>query len=114
MDAKIIIGIPGSWATRSDIVTSIAQRSEGLLFAGPVLMDTTTKQGFTLEVYEHDPQLHKAFRIAGSGRISDADLEAIVQHRHTLYCHSSGVSLDAARELLSVGVGLLNAGGLAV
>jgi hypothetical protein len=114
MDTKIIIGVPGPWATRSDMVTSIAQRSGGFIFAGLVLMDTTTKQGFTLEVYAHDPRLHEAFRIAGGGRISDSDIEAIAQHRHALYCLSSGVSLEAARQMLRVGVGLLDAGGLAV
>jgi len=114
MDAKIIIGIPGPWATRTDIVTTIAQRSGGFVFAGLVLMDTVTNQGFTLEVYDHDPTLHEAFRLAGGGRISDADIRAIAQHRHTLYCISSVVSLEAARQMLRVGVGLLDAGGLAV
>lgn len=114
MDTKIIIGIPGSWATRSDIVASIARHSGGFIFAGLVLMDTATKQGFTLEVYDHDPQLHEAFRIASGGRITDADLGAIAQHRHTLYCLSSGVSLEAARQILRAGVGLLDAGGFAV
>lgn len=114
MDTNIIIGIPGLWAARADIVTSIAQRSGGLLFAGLILMDTVTKQGFTLEVYEHDPKLHQAFRIAGGGGISDSDLTAIAQHQHTLYCHSPGVSVEAARQMLKVGVGLLDAGGLAV
>jgi hypothetical protein len=114
MDAKIIIGIPGLWATRTDIVTSIAQHSGGFIFAGFVLMDTATTQGFTLEVRDHDPKLHEAFRIAGCGRIPDADIRAIAEHRHTLYCLSSGVSLEAARQMLRVGVGLLDAGGLAV
>jgi len=114
MDTRIIIGVPGPWPTRSDIVTSIAQRSGGFIFAGLVLMDTATKQGCTLEVYDHDPNLHDAFRIAGGGRITGADLEAIALHRHTLYCLSTGVSLEVARQMLSVGVGLLDAGGLAV
>jgi len=114
LNAKIIIGVPGLWATRTDIVTSIALRSGGFLFAGLVLMDRATQQGFKLEIYDHDPQLHEAFRIAGGGRISDADIAAIAQHRHTLYCLSTGVSLEAARQMLRVGVGLLDAGGLAV
>src|SRR5215472_3880390 len=107
MDTKIVIGVPGPWSTRSDIVTSIAQRSHGFIYAGLILMDTTTQQGFTLEVYEHDPRLHEAFRIAGGGRIPDPDIAAIAEHRHTLYCLSSGASLEAARQMLRVGVGLL-------
>ena len=77
-------------------------------------MDMATKQGSTLEVYDYDPKLHEAFRIAGGGRIADAELDAIAAHRHTLYCLSSGVSLETARQMLKFGVGLLDAGGLAI
>src|SRR6266852_1624628 len=95
MGTKIIIGVPGAWATRTDIVTSIVEHSGGFIFAGLVLFDTATKQGSTLEVYEHDPWLHEAFRIAGGGRFSDAEISAIAKHHHTLYCLSSSVSLEA-------------------
>jgi hypothetical protein len=114
MDSKIIIGVPGPWATRADIVTSIAQRSGGFIFAGLILMDTTIKKGFTVEVYGHDAHLQEAFRVAGGGGISLSDLAAIGQHQHTLYSHGSGTSPEGAREMLRVGVGLLNAGGLGV
>jgi hypothetical protein len=113
-DTRIIIGVPGAWATQKDVVTSIARHSGGFIFAGLVIMDTTTRQGFKLEIYERDPKLHEAFRIAGGGRISDAEIGAIEKHVHTLYCSSSSISLDAARQMLNFGVGLLNAGGLAV
>src|SRR5687768_3293759 len=56
-----VIGIPGRWPNRSDIVTSIASRSDGYLFAGMVMMKLGTKDGFTLEIYEHDPNLKNAF-----------------------------------------------------
>ena len=114
MGPRIVIGVPGLWVTRTDIVTSIAQHSDGFLFAGLVLMDTATKQGCTLEVYDHHPQLHEAFRIAGGGRIADAELAAIAKHRHTLYCVSSDASIETARQMLRFGSALLRAGGLAV
>jgi hypothetical protein len=114
MDPKIIIGVPGLWTSQTEIVTSIAQRSGGFIFAGLVLLETATKQGFTLEVYERDPQLQNAFRIGGGGRIPERDLATIGQHRHTLYCSGAGGSVEKARQILRVGVGLLNAGGLAV
>src|SRR5271165_3439345 len=54
---QTVIGIPGRWPNRSDVVTSIASRSGGYLFAGIVMMKIGTKDGFKLEIYEHDPKL---------------------------------------------------------
>src|SRR3954471_24226893 len=103
METKIIIGVPGFWESRKDIVISIAKSSGGLLFAGMVLMDTTTKQACELDVYGHDPKLQEAFRIAGGGTIPDAELAAIGRHKHTLYCIASELSADCARNLLRIG-----------
>jgi hypothetical protein len=63
--SEIILGVPGRWKDSQDIVLSIAEQSNGYLFAGSVLMHTSTKSGFSLEIYERDPQLVKAFEIAG-------------------------------------------------
>src|SRR5439155_18812238 len=105
-----VIGIPGRWPSRSDIVTSIASRSEGYLFAGMVMMKIGTKEGFTLEIHEHDPNLTNAFSIAGRGRLTDQDLEAIGSHTFTLYLVAQGGSIDAAKKLLHAANGLLKAG----
>jgi hypothetical protein len=111
---QTVIGIPGRWADRSDIVTSIASRSGGYLFAGMVMMKIGTKDGFTLEVHEHDPNLRHAFSIAGRGRLTDEDLEGIGSHTFTLYLMAQGGSIDVAKNLLHAANGLLKAGGLAV
>jgi len=113
-NAKIIIGVPGLWPTRTEIVTSIAQHSRGFIFAGLILMDTKTNQGYTLEIYEHDPHLQDAFRLAGGGRIPDAEIAAVGQHTNTLYCLTPTLSVESARQMLHVGSELLNAGGIAV
>jgi hypothetical protein len=111
---KIIIGIPGAWPSRKDIVTSIALKSEGYLFAGMILMETASKEAFTLEVDDHDPRMRQAFECAGYGRFSKADLSAIASHSHTLYLLEPGGSLDAARAMMRAACGLLRVGGLAV
>jgi len=77
-------------------------------------MKTATNQAYTLEIYERDPMLQEAFRVAGGGSISDTELAAIGQHRHTLYCLTKELSLESARRMLRVGTALLNAGGVAV
>src|SRR5438477_11981643 len=92
---QTVIGIPGRWANRSDIVTSIASRSGGYLFAGMAMMKIGTKDGFTLEIHEHDPTLKNAFSIAGRGRLTDEDLDAIGLHTFALYLVAQGGSIDA-------------------
>lgn len=111
---QIVIGVPGRWPNRSDIVTSIASRSGGYLFAGMVMMKIGTKDGFTVEIYDHDPNLKRAFSVAGRGNLTDEDLNAIASHTFTLYLVGEGGSVDAAKRLLHAANGLLKAGGLAV
>jgi hypothetical protein len=111
---QTVIGIPGRWPTRSDIVTSVASRSGGYLFAGMVMMKIGEKDGFTLEFYEHDPNLKNAFSIAGRGRLTDEDLAAIGSHTFTLYLVAAGGSVEAAKKLLHAANALLKSGGLAV
>jgi len=111
---QVVIGIPGRWADRNDIVASIASRSGGYLFAGTVMMRIGTKEGVTLEIYDRDPNLKNAFSIAGRGRLTEVDLAAIDSHTFTLYVVAEGGSVDAAGKLLHAANGLLKAGGLAV
>ena len=114
MGKQIIIGVPGLWETRSDIVKAIASKSGDFIFAGLVLMNTATKDSYTLEVYDRDPGLAHAFEIAGRSLLIKEDIQKIAAHRSTLYVLSSDVSVEDARRMLGVGRALLNAGGLAV
>jgi hypothetical protein len=111
---QTVIGIPGRWPSRNDIVTSIASRSGGYLFAGMIMMKIGEKDGFTLEIYEHDPNQKNAFSVAGRGRLTDDDLTAIGSHTFTLYLVADGGSIAAAKTLLSAGNALLKSGGLAI
>ena len=112
--SQIIIGVPGNWQNRTEIVQSIVSRSGGFIFAGMVLMNTQTKKSHTLEVEEHNSQLQEAFRIAGGGHISPETLVAIGKHQFTLYVLSAGASVGEAKDMIKVGEALLGSGGLAV
>ena len=114
MKPKTVIGIPGTWATRAEIVQAIAKDSGGYIFAGQVLMEVATKNSWTLEVYDHEPNLRSAFEIAGQGAFSSSLLDQIDSHTFTLYVLSDQASTEAARELQKVGSALLDCGGLAV
>jgi hypothetical protein len=113
-EPDIILGLPGQWPTRSDIVTSIAGLSDGLIFAGKILLDTTTNQSYQLDIYEHDPKLVHAFALASRHSLSEADLAAIDAHTHTLYVIGKGGSGERAKLLMQIGARLLRAGALAV
>ena len=94
---------------------AIAERSGGLLFAGMVIMDTSTSAKCTVEVYDgHDPQLRAAFEIAGRRRIDAALLDEIDQHTQTMYLIGDAPSPQAADQMRRFAAGILAAGGLAV
>jgi uncharacterized protein YegJ (DUF2314 family) len=119
MPGKIILGIPGRWQNRKDLITAIVQanpdpKNVRYLALGPLISDLQTKEAFGFEVCDHDPRLADAFRIAGQGRFSTELLASIAQHTLTLYIHSRDQSVEAARSMLSLGAFLLAAGGMAV
>ncbi len=110
----IILGIPGRWTDRTDIVAAIAQRSEGFICTGTVLYNTATRDSYHIDVYDHDPALARAFALAGRHSLTETDLRLIADHTYTLYIIGNGGSPDAARRMMQAAAGILRAGGLAV
>ena len=53
-EPKIVVGIPGRWEDRSEIVTSIASLGGGYLFAGNMLMNRESGKGFEIDVYRDE------------------------------------------------------------
>jgi len=113
-EPAIILGIPGQWKNRSDIVTSIAKHSGGYLFAGKVLMHAESQTHFELEIYDHDPSLADKIRSGGMGQIPEDDLAALENHTFTLYLLADNAGREVVEKMLDAVVGLLDAGGLAV
>lgn len=113
-EPSIILGIPGKWKDRSEIVTSIARQSGGYLFAGKILLHIASGTSFELEVYEHDPSLAEKVRFGGMGQIPDEDLIALENHTFTLYLLSDQTGREVVERLMDAAVGLLNAGGMVV
>lgn len=111
---QIVIGIPGRWPDRADIITSIAERSGGYLFAGMFMVKIGSKDSCRVEIYERDPNLKNAFVLAGRERLTENDLENIEQHNFTLYLVADGGSFDSAKKLLHAANAILKAGGIAV
>lgn len=111
---EIIIGIPGLWPTRTDLIRSVVSKTDGLLLVGPILYNQKARKHFQADIYEHDSLLRQAFSFAGMGQIPEQDLEAVASHTYTLYLIGPAGTPDLAQEMLEVTAQLLNAGGLAV
>jgi len=113
-EPAIVLGIPGKWKDRSEIVTSIARLSGGYLFAGRVLLHVASGTSFELEIYDHDPSLAEKVRSGGMGQIPEEDLTAVEEHTFTLYLLSNETGRDVVERMMDAVVGLLSAGGLVV
>jgi uncharacterized protein YegJ (DUF2314 family) len=116
---KIILGIPGLWPTKTDLITAIVrankdQSNPRYLGLGPMIADLQSKESFGFEVYDRDPRLAEAFRVAGQGRLSPELLASIADHKYTVYILSQRQDIAAAKSMLRLAAFLLDAGGLAV
>lgn len=118
MAVATIVGVPGNWKDRSDIVLAIASPPQNpeYLFAGMAILELATHANMLLEVRPHDPALAKAFRFAGAySNFTEADIDAISKHTYCLYLiEKEGGSREAASKMLRFAAKLLRAGGLGV
>ncbi|WP_289055940.1 hypothetical protein [Carboxylicivirga marina] len=113
---KTALCIPGIWENRSDIVSSITKENLGdFLFAGTVIMNLKTKQGFELEIHERDENMREAFKCAGIvNRLSDNFLNQIEQHNYVIYLIGETGSLKDAKAISEAGEAILKAGGIGI
>ena len=113
--SRLVVGVPGPWKERRDLVTSIVETSGGeYLFAGQVLMETASKQFCQLELYEHDGEQRRAFEVAGVGTLSETLLDAIAAHQTIALLTLDEPDYATARLAVRFVRALLQAGGIAV
>lgn len=113
-ESQIIIGIPGNWKKRTEIIQSVASKSEGYLMAGNIIHNSQKNIGFQVEVYDHDPNLKEAFIYASRDTFQQSLIDDIDQHTNTIYIIADAKGIEDVKEIVDVVVGLLKAGGLAV
>lgn len=111
---RIILGISGPWADRSEITTAIMSQSGGYLFAGKVMLHMKTGAHCEVDIAGPDPRMRAAFEVAGGGSFSSSDLDAIAQHRSTIYLIGDGGSFENARTMMQAAQAMLRCGGFAV
>lgn len=124
--SQIVIGIPGLWKDRNEIISSIAtanndKKSPRYIALGNLILDSENSESVGFEIYERDQDLAEAFQIAGQGKLSNDILNLINDHTFTVYLildeemsttHEDKV--NAARKLLKIGAHVLKSGGIAV
>ncbi|WP_139490060.1 DUF4261 domain-containing protein [Brevibacillus dissolubilis] len=109
---ETIVGVPGRWKNKSEIVTAVASKSDGYILAGEHLINSKTKDTYTVEIYERDENLSQSFMHAGN--FTDEQLKEIDDHNLTIYLIGESGDLRSLTNINYAVSGLLKAGGLAV
>ncbi|MFZ6014423.1 MAG: hypothetical protein ACOYXT_29055, partial [Bacteroidota bacterium] len=112
--SKTIFCIPGRWKDRSEIVTSIVEKNLGeFIFAGNILLNVKTNQGFAVEIHERDERMRLSFEYSGKvNRLSNEFLDEISNHTDVIYVIAETGNLRDAHAIAEAGLAVLNAGGL--
>lgn len=113
-NTQLVIGVPGNWKNRTEIIQAIASKSDGFLMAGNIILNSQTNIGYQVEVYEYDPSLSDAFSSASREPLSKDLLTKINNHTYTLYVITDVRDIEDLINVIDVGAGLLKAGGFAV
>ncbi|MEI5906628.1 DUF4261 domain-containing protein [Bacillus spongiae] len=111
-EVQVIIGVPGKWKNRTELIQAVASNGDGYLMAGYIIHHAKKDVGFEVEVYEHDSHLKEAFSYAGT--FEDNLLDEIGHHTHTVYVIANVNGFEGLKQVVDVGATLLKSGGLAV
>ena len=110
MESQIIIGIPGLWKSRTELVQEIVGKSGGYILAGNVIHHKEKDIVFEIDVYDHDPSLREAFLYASGGRFEEDLLSKLEKHTYTVYIIANVQNMQELKEVIEVGNGVLDAG----
>lgn len=109
-EIQVILGVPGTWKNRTELIQAVASKSDGYLLAGNIIHCAKKNVGFQVEVYEHDPQLVEAFSYVNDDQL----MKQITNHTFTVYVIATVSDFEELKNVVDVGAGLVKAGGLAV
>lgn len=113
---KTILCIPGNWNDRSEIVSAIAENNMNeFIFAGMILLNLKTNEGFELEICERDDRMQESFKWAGMvNRISEEFLNEIDKHKYVIYLSAETGDLESAKSIAEAGNAILKSGGIGI
>jgi len=116
MSVTTVIGIPGKWNDREELMRSIAGTRDGyvLILNHMHNLHDKSEPPIEVELYEHEPAMREAFRYAGKHTFTEEQLEQIDQHTQTVYLIGPGGSPENLARLTRAATAVLKAGGLGV
>lgn len=111
---KTVLCIPGKWAKRSEFLASIIDKNkDDFIFAGNILLNFKTNQGFDVQLCEPDTNMRQAFKLAGSvNQVSQNFLKEIEQHTMVAYLMADTGTPESAEAIAHAGSAILKAGGI--
>jgi hypothetical protein len=116
MESELIICIPGTWPDRKDFLRQVIEHESvgRYMFAGMMLADLKEKDHVPLDFCPADPQMSRAFKIAGQGKIPAEVLEQIDGHTSVVFLHFPLDVADQRERVLKFTRIIQEIGGLAV
>ncbi|MDM5220893.1 DUF4261 domain-containing protein [Peribacillus sp. NJ11] len=111
---QIIIGIPGKWKDRTELIQTVASQSEGYLLAGNIFHNKDKNITFQAEIQDYEPTLTETFSHASKGAFPESLLAEINDHTFTVYIIADISNVGNVSDLIDAGVAILRAGGMAV
>jgi hypothetical protein len=115
MDRELIIAIPGPWKDRSDFLSRLVTFTNGeFIFAGNFLVNPKANDHVIAELYEADPHLQRAFEYAGQGKLQQKTINAIAEHKTTIYLHFPLLVSSAQARLKNFTTAIRQIGGYAL
>lgn len=112
--SQIIVGVPGPWRDRTELMEALARQGTDYMFAGLIFMEQSTHASCEFELAEHEPELRRTMEVAGQGEFSSADLAAVERHASVAWLIFDQPGYGTARTAARFARALLEAGGVAV
>ncbi len=113
METQIVIGVPGLWKDRTELIQEVASKSNFLL-AGNIMHHKEKDTVFEIDIQEQGPSLGEAFSYASHGRFDEVLLRRLEEHTYIVYVITKVEGIDSLQDMIDVGMELFNAGGLAL
>lgn len=116
MTPELIICIPGTWKDRSDFISRVITcEPEGrYVFAGMVFADVQANDHVPLDFCPADPNIPRAFEIAGQGKLPAEILARLREHSSVVFLHFPPDLPDQRERILKFTRILQRIGGIAV
>ncbi len=107
--------IPGDWADRTDFLTRVVTQTDGeFMLAGMILVKPLANAHVSFELEDHDPRMEESFRVSGQGKLPDALLKKVAEHRMVAYLHFDISFIQEQSKIIEFSRLMRSVGGIAV